>query len=63
MKMRDALREREKTELNDHLGKAWPRTGINSSDKTLPSTVDDLIDWVEHHGKDNVKAVASTEDV
>lgn len=55
MKMRAALREREKKAELVILG-IDPRTGINPSDKALPSTVDDLIDyWVEHHGKDNVK--------
>ena len=55
MKMRDALRERDKKAELVILG-IDPRTGINLSDKALPSTIDDLIEyWVENHGKDNVK--------
>lgn len=55
MKMRDALREREKKAELVILG-IDPRTGINLSDKALPSTINDLIEyWVENHGKDNVK--------
>ncbi|OEE41575.1 tyrosine-type recombinase/integrase [Vibrio anguillarum] len=55
MKMRDALRERDKKAELVMLG-VDPRIGVNLSEKALPSTIDDLIDyWVENHGKDNVK--------
>lgn len=55
LKMRDALRERDKKVELLQMG-VDPRSGINVADKTKPSTIDELIEyWVVNHGRENVK--------
>lgn len=54
LKIRDALRERDKRAELVAIG-VDPRSGVSSLEKTRPHTLDDLVDyWVENNARENV---------